>query len=328
MALVYKGKITRIINETGGVPTLVRFRLAYFSDAGAGSWGIVGDAGGDDPDPTPPATTITLTKGTAVDATNFPDYYYYSGHCVLTGAYTLDIDGTEQEGDIGVPLLGMNIGNGAAGSISVINATETLTNKRLTNPKFNEAVNMTATSTDLNYAKDLRATGVTVAELGKLDGFTGVAADLNYAKDLKATGVSVAEIDVLDGVDTTSKVMSIGKALSSADTAPVVNDKVLDYFDGYLDVSTGDNDVDVTIPVCDTTHIGTEFCIYHRVQGNILEIKLAGDGAGNRFLFMTGSDEEVEWRTITSTTAGDCVIVKMLSPKYYLVLGGKGALGA
>ena len=40
----------------------------------------------------------------------------------------------------------------------------------------------------------------TAAELNKLDGFTGVAADLNYAKDLRATGVTSTEFDYLDGV--------------------------------------------------------------------------------------------------------------------------------
>lgn len=40
----------------------------------------------------------------------------------------------------------------------------------------------------------------TVTELNKLDGFTGAAADLNYAKDLKATGITAAEFDFLDGV--------------------------------------------------------------------------------------------------------------------------------
>jgi len=40
----------------------------------------------------------------------------------------------------------------------------------------------------------------TAAELNKLDGFTGVAADLNYAKELRATGVTSTEFDYLDGV--------------------------------------------------------------------------------------------------------------------------------
>ena len=40
----------------------------------------------------------------------------------------------------------------------------------------------------------------TAAELNKLDGFTGTVADLNYAKDLRATGVTATEFDFLDGV--------------------------------------------------------------------------------------------------------------------------------
>jgi hypothetical protein len=40
----------------------------------------------------------------------------------------------------------------------------------------------------------------TATEINKLDGFTGSVADLNYAKDLNATGVTAAEFDFLDGV--------------------------------------------------------------------------------------------------------------------------------
>jgi len=40
----------------------------------------------------------------------------------------------------------------------------------------------------------------TAAELNKVDGFTGDKDDLNYAKDLRATGVTSAEYDYLDGV--------------------------------------------------------------------------------------------------------------------------------
>ena len=44
------------------------------------------------------------------------------------------------------------------------------------------------------------STGVTGAEIDKLDGFTGTVDDLNYAKDLRATGVTSTEYDYLDGV--------------------------------------------------------------------------------------------------------------------------------
>ena len=44
----------------------------------------------------------------------------------------------------------------------------------------------------------------TVAELNKLDGFTGTVADLNYAKDLRATGVTDTEFNKLDGLTATA----------------------------------------------------------------------------------------------------------------------------
>ena len=40
----------------------------------------------------------------------------------------------------------------------------------------------------------------TAAEINTLDGFTGAVADFNYAKDLRATGVTSTEFDYLDGV--------------------------------------------------------------------------------------------------------------------------------
>lgn len=44
----------------------------------------------------------------------------------------------------------------------------------------------------------------TAAEINKLDGFTGTADDLNYAKDLRATGVTTTEFDKLDGLTATT----------------------------------------------------------------------------------------------------------------------------
>jgi hypothetical protein len=64
---------------------------------------------------------------------------------------------------------------------------------------------------DITGSLDLGALivgGVTVtstaAELNKLDGFTGDVNDLNYAKDLRATGVTASEFDVLDGITATT----------------------------------------------------------------------------------------------------------------------------
>ncbi len=44
------------------------------------------------------------------------------------------------------------------------------------------------------------AISATAAEINKIDGFTGDHNDLNYAKNLRATGVTTTEFDYLDGV--------------------------------------------------------------------------------------------------------------------------------
>lgn len=90
--------------------------------------------------------------------------------------------------------------------------------------ELNKLDGFTGAVADLNYAKDLRATGVTTtefdkldgltsstAELNKLDGFTGVVADLNYAKTLRATGVTGTEFDYLDGVTSNIQTQLNGK---------------------------------------------------------------------------------------------------------------------
>ena len=54
-------------------------------------------------------------------------------------------------------------------------------------------------------------------ELNKLDGFTGSVTDLNYAKDLRAKGVTATEFDTLDGI--TSSIQPQLNTLTS-DKAP------------------------------------------------------------------------------------------------------------
>ena len=60
---------------------------------------------------------------------------------------------------------------------------------------------VTASASELNIMDGVTSTA---AEINKLDGFTGDVDDLNYAKDLRATGVTASEFDVLDGVTATT----------------------------------------------------------------------------------------------------------------------------
>jgi hypothetical protein len=60
----------------------------------------------------------------------------------------------------------------------------------------------------------------TAAELNKLDGFTGTKDDLNYAKDLRATGVTSTEYDYLDGVTSNIQTQIDNKL---ADSKPILD---------------------------------------------------------------------------------------------------------
>ena len=62
-------------------------------------------------------------------------------------------------------------------------------------------VTVTSTAAELNILDGVTST---TAEINKLDGFTGDVDDLNYAKDLRATGVTTSEFDVLDGITATT----------------------------------------------------------------------------------------------------------------------------
>ncbi|MAR97517.1 MAG: hypothetical protein CMG17_07730, partial [Candidatus Marinimicrobia bacterium] len=62
--------------------------------------------------------------------------------------------------------------------------------------ELNALDGLTADTSELNI---LDGATLTTTELNKLDGFTGEAADLNFAKELRATGVTSTELDILDG---------------------------------------------------------------------------------------------------------------------------------
>lgn len=85
---------------------------------------------------------------------------------------------------------------------------------------------LTATVAELNILDGVTATA---AELNKVDGFTGDALDLNYAKDLRATGVTATEFDYLDGVTSAIQTQINAKApvanptFTGAATIPTAN---------------------------------------------------------------------------------------------------------
>ena len=81
--------------------------------------------------------------------------------------------------------------------------------------------NVNATTLDINGTQVTS----TAAELNKLDGFTGTVADLNYAKDLRATGVTTTEFDKLDGLTASTAELNVLDGITASTTE-------LNYTDG------------------------------------------------------------------------------------------------
>lgn len=77
--------------------------------------------------------------------------------------------------------------------------TETLTNKTLTNPKVNENVAVTATSSELNK---LDGTDVITADLDKLHEITATASEINQLDDVEVGGTATGDIVTIDGTQT------------------------------------------------------------------------------------------------------------------------------
>ena len=97
----------------------------------------------------------------------------------------------------------LNLLDGVTATTAELNILDGVT---ATASELNILDGVTATATELNIMDGVTAT---TAEINKLDGFTGVAADLNYAKDLKATGVTTSEFDILDGLTATTSELNL-----------------------------------------------------------------------------------------------------------------------
>ena len=112
---------------------------------------------------------------------------------------TLTINGT----DVTATAAELNIMDGVTASTAELNIMDGVT---ATTAELNTLDGVTATTAELNIMDGVTAT---TAEINKLDGFTGVADDLNYAKDLRATGVTAAEFDKLDGLTASAAELNI-----------------------------------------------------------------------------------------------------------------------
>jgi hypothetical protein len=111
----------------------------------------------------------------------------------------------------------LNILDGVTATTSEINILDGVT---ATAAEINLLDGVTATTAELNILDGVTATA---AEINKLDGFTGTVDDLNYAKDLRATGVTATEFDYLDGVTSNIQAQFGTVTTSLATKAPLAS---------------------------------------------------------------------------------------------------------
>tara|TARA_R100001460_G_scaffold21907_1_gene44574 strand:+ start:1958 stop:4684 length:2727 start_codon:yes stop_codon:yes gene_type:complete len=78
--------------------------------------------------------------------------------------------------------------------------------------EINKIDGFTGDHNDLNYAKNLRATGVTTTEFDKLDGLTATTSELNILDGVTATA---SELNILDGVTATASELNILDGVTS-----------------------------------------------------------------------------------------------------------------
>lgn len=99
----------------------------------------------------------------------------------------------------------------------------TLDGLTATTAELNKLDGLTSSTAELNILDgvtwtltDYNTLTSTAVELNKLDGFTGTFEDLNYAKDLRATGVTTTEFDKLDGLSATTTELNYVSGVTSS----------------------------------------------------------------------------------------------------------------
>lgn len=100
-------------------------------------------------------------------------------------------------------LTGVTVGGSSDGDIVTINASQTLTNKTLTTPKINEAVNLTSTSTELNQLDGVSVGGSSAGDIVTIDGTqTLTNKTINFSQVTGGTAPATRQY-LLTGHDTT-----------------------------------------------------------------------------------------------------------------------------
>jgi hypothetical protein len=175
-------------------------------------------------------------------------------------------------------------------SVTTTLTNKTLTTARLNTPKINEDVEITSTSTELN----------------KVDGFTGDKDDLNYAKDLRATGVTDAEFESLDGVTANSSELNITDNGNPTEKVLNVQCKARAYLGSTQNNITDDTSTKVLLST-ESYDIGGDFDTansrfiapvsgYYLVSGRVGWSSLTADKRASAEIWVNGGLASQSWQ--------------------------------
>ena len=117
---------------------------------------------------------------------------------------------------------------------------------------------VTATGAELNIMDGVTST---TAEINKLDGFTGDVNDLNYAKDLRATGVTDSEFDILDGLTATTAELNLMDGVTATTQELNFVDGVTSNIQTQLNTKAASASPTLTTPTLTTPTLGSAITI-------------------------------------------------------------------
>ena len=176
---------------------------------------ILGTTGEIDVAVTKVSTDVKATIGLADTITGNRTF---SNDVTISGGLTVVGKTTTNEVEIVSTSNGVQFeGTAADGNDAILKSVVADSDKTYTLP------NITGFVPILTNDPGTTAISATAAEINKIDGFTGDHNDLNYAKDLRATGVTTTEFDKLDGLTATTAELNIIDGDTSATSTTVAD---------------------------------------------------------------------------------------------------------
>lgn len=163
--------------------------------------------------------------------------------------------------------------NGTSGTVAPNLSTLTIggTNVTSTAAELNKLDGFSGTFEDLNYAKDLRATGVTTTEFDKLDGLTATTAELNKLDGVTAT---TAELNYVDGVSSNIQTQLNAKQATISGGASTIASSNLTANRALISNGSGKVEASSTIT---TTELGYLNGVSSNIQTQFNNIATAND---------------------------------------------------